>query len=132
MLVVGTQIKFAFGCTHDGLLHVQVAIVGVHAPAVGETIVARQLQAVIGERAGVHVEGTSRSLHHSGDEVVALDEKEVGTHMTTLPYPTGIGQLVVHHTFGSQVGIVRREHVHLANDGIAEALGDEDLDIILG
>ena len=124
----GTKVELAFRSTLDGRVHAQEGVVAVDAPVLVNGVVGGKLQSPVLEVARVHVARTA--VHSDGvDEVLALDVEDVGADACTRADALRVGQLVVHHAFGLEVGRGRREHVHLADDGIAEALAHQRLDV---
>ena len=122
---VGTRTELVFGSRHDGVLHVQVAVIGIHRPALVDAPGSLDLRTGIFDPARIEIEhAAARGVRERQDEVLAVDVEEVdAVGQPSVGQLLREGQLVVPHRLGLEIGILRREHVHFAENRVAEPFG---------
>ena len=87
-----------------------------------------ELDARIVDLARVHVQGRGALTGYGDDHVAAVDVEYVdAVHEAAAEEPLRERYLIVPHAFGLQVGVLRREHVHLTYGGVAESLCRREL-----
>ena len=119
----GSRIKFMFGSTHDGVLHVQKTVIGIDRPVGVDAVGNLGFYTAIVDFAGVHVQWSGPLARYGYDEVFAVDVEEVdAVGEPAVEQTLGEGQFVAPHRLGFQVGVLRGEHIHLADGGVAESL----------
>ena len=113
----------------DGVFHVEPAVIGRHRPRAAEGIGEVALDAVVFDPARIDVHRAA--VHRKGaDQVVAVDIKDIDpVGEGAAEQPLRERELVIHQLFGFQVGVLGREHIHLADGGEAETLAHHRLDL---
>ena len=108
----------------DGCFHVEEAVVGIDAPMGADAPGDLGFCAGIADGACVLVEGRCSFARNGNNQVFGMDVEEVYT-IAEASVVEGLGecQLVVPEGFGTEVGILGREHVHLAEGRVAESFG---------
>ena len=118
-----------FGSGNHGILHVQVAVIGIHRPTLIETVSDLCFDACIVYLSRILVQHTASARIGQGhNQVLAIDIEEIDTiRQASTQQSLREGYLVVPHRFRLQVGILRREHVHLTENRITETFGGRSL-----
>ena len=111
-----------FGSGNHGILHVQVAVIGIHRPTLIETVSDLCFDASIVYLSRILVQhAASARIGQGHNQVLAIDIEEIDAiRQASTQQSLREGYLVVPHRFRLQVGILRREHVHLAENRITE------------
>ena len=120
----GTKITLVGRCSNDGILHIEITVVGVDAPMFVHKPSGLHLDALVLEFARVDI------LTLDGlDDVVGLDVIEVeAVGKATVQHTMAPREFVTHQAFGFEVGVRRRIKVHLTHCGLAETFADHRLD----
>ena len=118
------DIEFMLGGCHHGVLHIKVTIVGIHRPCRADLPRHFGLDARIPYFARVLIEHTRPlGVGQRQDDVLAVNIKDI-QGITQPPAEQLLRErpLVTPQALGAQVGVLRREEVHLSQGRIAIAL----------